>query len=482
MPHILPLFRSDQFTGNHTATADRMISMKFGGISKFACLAAVCLALFALDLIRAQNAEAPPSLIEPPSSATPQSSPDAPASPAPQTSTDTQTPTAPRSSTETRNATVQKTETTGEDFGIGRFSKLPVNISASVQGGYDDNVLTSNSAHGSLFTSGNIALAYQFGSPRTRLTLSTGAGLTYYFDRPGSSQFDENAFLDLSLSHKATPRLTLAAALHVSYQIEPDFNYNVGPNRRTGNYFYTDDKFSVTYLWAPRFSTLTSYSPGIVRYDKSAVASFEDRFENTFGNEFRFLAWPATTLVGEYRYEVINYDSSPRDSNTHFALVGFDHNFNPRTLLTMRGGEEFRTSDFGGDHNDPYFESGLTYKFGHNSITFTNRYSIEEPDIPTVAIQNTFRTGLLVKYDLTPRISSTLGFNYQHSENQAFNSGGIVSPAFLEQTVDLSLTLRYSITHLLGIQAGYSHTQVISDVSGLDYSRNRYFGGLNLAF
>ena len=481
MPHILPPFGSDQFKGNDGA-ADRMISMKFSGISKFACLAAVCLVLFAFDLIRAQNEEAPPSLIEPQSSATPQSSTDVPASPTPQTSTQARPPAAPQSSTETQSATVQKTAPASEDFGIGRFSKYPVHISASIQGGYDDNVLTSNGAHGSLFTSGNIQLGYQFGSPRTRLTLSTGAGLSYYFDRPGSRNYDENAFLDLSLSHKATPRLTLNAILHVAYQVEPDFSYNIGPDRRSGNYFYMQDKFAVAYMWAPRFSTLTSYTPIVVHYDSTSIGAINDRFENTFGNEFRFLLVPTTTLVAEYRYAIINYDTSPNDSTSHFALGGFDHTFNARLSFSGRGGVEFRSGDIGGNSADPYFESTLAYKFDKNTVNFTTRYSIEEPDVASYSARNTFRTGLELKTALTPRITSTASFYYQHSDYQQSNFGGVVSPAFTEQTFDLGFSLRYAITHIWGIQAGYDHTQDISDQFGREYSRNRYSGGLNLTF
>jgi hypothetical protein len=148
----------------------------------------------------------------------------------------------------------------------------------------------------------------------------------------------------------------------------------------------------------------------------------------------------------------------------------------------MRGGEQFRSSDFGGDHTDPYFEGNLSYAFGHNSISFTNRYSIEEPNVSTTAIRNTFRTGLVGKYGFTPKFSSSFSFYYQHSDNQAFNSGGVTSPGFLEQSVDLGFALRYAITRVWSVQAGYNHTQIISDLAGRDYSRNRYFAGAGLTF
>src|SRR5206468_2103721 len=139
------------------------------------------------------------------------------------------------------------------------------------------------------FTSLGGGLTYQFGSPRTQLSLGTNAGFTYYFDQPGNgsdSGYEPNLNLTLSLTHKAAPRLTLSAAVYLAYQTEPDFSQALGINRRNGSFFYTQDSFSVAYVWAPRFSTKTNYSFSTIRYDDSAVAVFEDRIENTIGNEF----------------------------------------------------------------------------------------------------------------------------------------------------------------------------------------------------
>src|SRR5207248_3199715 len=126
------------------------------------------------------------------------------------------------------------------------------------------------------------------------LSLSTTAGFTYY-DNTGSNlsdQYEPNFNLTLTLTHKASLRLSLAFTGTAVYQTEPDFQYGLGTNRRAGNYFYTSDRIAATYLWAPRFSTSTSYSFVAVKYDEIAVGFFEDRIENTIGNEFRFLLLP----------------------------------------------------------------------------------------------------------------------------------------------------------------------------------------------
>src|SRR6267142_5416610 len=50
------------------------------------------------------------------------------------------------------------------ELGTGLFSRLPFHLSASVRGGYDDNVNTSSiNQQGSPFSSANLALTYEFG-------------------------------------------------------------------------------------------------------------------------------------------------------------------------------------------------------------------------------------------------------------------------------------------------------------------------------
>jgi hypothetical protein len=369
------------------------------------------------------------------------------------------------------------------DAGLGNYSAPPFLISISVRGGYDDNVNTSSiSPNESWFTNVGASLTYAFGDARTRFDLAAGGGVTYYFDRI-DSDYDTNVYAGFSLTHKASPRLSLSTTVYATYQEEPDFSLFLGLNRRSGNYFYTRDKFTVTYLWTARFSTATSYTLGVIRYDDSSVSLFADRFENTVGNEFRFLLYPTTTVVAEYRFQFVAFDNIARDSMSHFALAGFDHRFNPRMDSSLRGGVEFRSYEDDGDSTSPYFESALNYALSKEStISWTARYAIEESDVLLNQSRTTFRTGLRAKYSFTKRISGTLGAYFQHDAYDAINTLMAVSPAFDENSVDVAIGLRYALNRYFAIEAGCSHTEVFSDSVFREYSRNRVFAGLNLAF
>jgi len=393
----------------------------------------------------------------------------------------------------------KETIDTKSDLGLGKFRANPWHISVSVRGGYDDNVnLSTFDPQESWFTNLAVGVTYDFGSPRTRINLNANAGVTYYFDRTedgfdggDSDEFDVNASLGFSITHKATPRLTLAASVYATYQTQPDFdtfnNSNISFSRQSQNYFFTVNKFSLGYAWTPRFSTVSSYTLGYTDYDDETISEFEDRFEHTFGNEFRFLVLPTTTLIAEYRFGFVDYvENDFRNSTSHYFLGGVDHSFSPRFNISARAGVEVRSYDNGsdndfvdaidGDQTSPYGEFTLNYAIAKStSLTWSNRYSIEESDVPEFLSRQTYRSALSLRHAWTPRISSLLAVAYQHDDyddNPVFSS-------FTEDSFDVSLSARYAITRNWALDAGYHHTEVISDENLFrEYSRNRYYVGV----
>jgi hypothetical protein len=358
-------------------------------------------------------------------------------------------------------------------------------LSISAVGGYDDNVnaatggstsgsTSSTGGSGSSYTSGNAALSYTPAiSPRTQVSLTTGGGFTYYFNRTG---YNPSAYLGLSLTHKPSRRMTLSLSVFASYQSQPDLSTNLGSNQQLGAFIHSTDLISLSYSWTPRFSTVSSYTFGLLKYDGSAGA-LENRLEHTFAEQFQYLLWPTTTGVAEYRFGIIDYESAPLDSTTNFLLAGLNHTFTPRLNANFRGGVELRSSEGNGFQPGPYFESSLTYVLRHNgSLIWTNSYSIEESNIPGTSGAPAFRTGLTLNYGFTGRLSASLPLFYVHSGNQ---SGGSSSSS--EDTLDIGPSLNYSINRHFSANLGYHYTEVSGSVSS-SYSRNNYFAGLNFSF
>ena len=366
----------------------------------------------------------------------------------------------------------------------GVFAPTPVKIEASVSGGYDDNVATApNNKESSAYTTGNVNLDYTFGDPRLQLTLNAGAGGTYYFSHISSQDYDINLKGALALTYKASPRLTLGGSVLIAYLTEPSFQYSGGINTRNGNYLYSADSAFVQYAWSRRFATRTSYSFEAFNYDNDNVGEFSNRVSNTFGNEFRFQMVPTTNLIAEYRYGIISYQNSFLDSQTHYALGGIDHTFNPRLTATFRGGAQFRSYTNDEDRIGPYFEGNVAYALGHRTVvSWITRYGLEEPDNPISQSRTTFRTGLQTKFDVTSRIQTGLDLFYVHDDYHALNNGPAIG-AFSEDTFDIGFTGKYAINNTFAVQLGYHFTDVTSDTDGIrGYSRNRVFGGVNVTF
>ena len=453
-----------------------------------------------------------------------------------------QTATGSTVSTGSTNSTGPTVETTTSastsPSSTGAYSRLPFELSATVQGGYDDNVGTTNGGtQGSPFSLVGIQLAYNLGSPRTQISFHGGANYTYYWDRlqgvgfGGDQDYDISVTGGLSIQHKFSPRLTLTADLTAAYQTEPLFSDNIGISRRSGNFFYAQDQVSATYLWSPRFQTVTSYTLFALAYDQSpniplpspapfpppierSVAFFENRVQHTFGNEFKFIWKPTTALVLESRLELVNYNHEgeisslifgfipqflQEDSLTHFVLGGIDHNFNPRLSISVRGGAQFRDFvDADRDETAPYFEAALNYAAGPRmTLIWTNRYGLEEPDLVSNPVLTAFRSGLQVYYAVSQKLSASAGIyfvnDYYHAKPPT--TIGLLTfgaaPGFSEQSIDLSGKISYNLTRHLVVEVGFAHTQIDSefsvhinhqDIFPRNYSRNRGYGGLTYNF
>src|SRR5207253_1884526 len=122
-----------------------------------------------------------------------------------------------------------------------------------------------------------------------------------------------------------------------------------------------------------------SYTITALNYDNSAAGQLQNRLENTFGNEFRYLLLPTTAAIAEYRIAYIDYTDTDSEAITHYFLAGFDHSFNPQFNVNFRGGLQLREFDSStitrknSDRISPDVEATVTYQLGERSeISWVN--------------------------------------------------------------------------------------------------------------
>jgi hypothetical protein len=367
-----------------------------------------------------------------------------------------------------------------EAAGLGWLPAVPLQITAGLDMGYDDNVnFSSTGGGGSLLARENIVLTYARPSQHTQVSLIGVGSFAQYFDL-GTD--DKNGNVSLSLTHHFSTRLSFYASIYATYATEPDFKSDVGPENVRAQHFDTSNIFSVTYQWLPRLSTVTSYTLQRVNYANSSIGASQDRVENTIDETLQFSLTRRTNLVGEYRYDWINYTAATTtttpNSVTHYILAGFDHHLTEHLIVRARAGNSFRSLEGAGDSTSPTFDGSLDYTSSNYSLGWTASYGFEAPNTAGVSVRKTWRTGLVLRYNLSSRITSTTAAYYHNDANEGSGTSSVGS----QDTLDFLLGLRYTINTRLALHVDYSHTTAGSLGSTPGYSRNNYTAGLSYTY
>jgi Putative beta-barrel porin 2 len=376
-----------------------------------------------------------------------------------------------------------------EAAGVGWLPAVPIQITAGVDMGYDDHVTgspastattatTSSSGQSSFFARENLVLTYVRPTERTQVGLIGVGRFEQFFDL-GTD--DKNGNITLSITHHSSTRLSFYTNIYAAYETEPDFKSDVGPENVRADHFNTIDIFAVTYQWLPRFSTVTSYTFQRVKYADSSIGMFQDRMDNTFGETLQFSLTRRTNLVADYRYQITDYDTAPLDSTTHYLLGGIDHHLTEHLLVRASAGQSFLSLKDDGDSASPHFEGSLEYASSNHSLTWTTSYGFEAPNEANASTRKTFRTGLILTYNLTSRLSSTTAAYFHHDENQTSASSGTGS-AGSQDSLDLLLGFGYTINRRLALHVNYNHTSQSSLGSTPGYSRNSFSAGLSYTY
>lgn len=375
------------------------------------------------------------------------------------------------------------TSSAGEGY-VSLFPQLPFRWSVTTNVGYDDNPDTLPNGHGSPFTQATISLSKDLRNERTQLTMVATGGVVHYFDRQVGPPTDYNGALDLSLRHNLSERLTLGASIYATYQAEPEFGTDLGPTRRGGNYFSMNDIFGARYAWSPRLANYTSYQLSMVKYENELASLAQDRVDHTFTESLRYLWSARTSVMAEYRFELIDYDTAPSDSTTHYILAGLDYQVGARLRASVLGGATARKYTQGNRGRDvrPNCSTAVNYLISPNAtLNWTTSYSVEEPDFSETRAGTTYRarTGLEFRYQPKKDLTTFLTLNYYHDENSGSAVPGVNMQGSSQNGFELVANAQYEITERLAWDIRFAHTEV--DSAG-PYSRNVYTTGLSFSF
>ena len=365
----------------------------------------------------------------------------------------------------------------GHNMDIDFDRRIPFVVTAGASLGWDSNAnLSSSNEEDSLYASANIGVAYNTGDKRTSFRYYANYTPLYYFDAPaGVDSFQHNLRVGLDYRRRINERLTITDSFYVAYEVEP--NYRIGGTvaRRNDQYLYGHNSIAAAYAWDRRFSTVTSWTIGLIDYDEN-VADAQDSMTNTLANEFRYALSRTTTLAATYRFAMTDYDGAGTDYDSHYLLAGLDHRFNPRLTGSFRAGAEFRDSDVGGSDTSPYFEGALTYYVSkRTSARWYGRYSMANFGTGTDG-SDAISTGFSADHRFNSRLSGNAGIHYVNTSYD-----GVAG--LDDKTLSFSLGFNYSLAKNISLNGGYSF--VTADRGGdgsRDYDRHHLQLGIGAQF
>ena len=362
---------------------------------------------------------------------------------------------------------------------------IPLTWTVSGYVGYDSNINSIDIAEeSSVYLQAGIGTQWSGGSRTTRYTLGASASVLYYFDDVTVGD-DENVFYSVRLQgsvvHRASRRLTLSDSFYATYEYEPNQQIGATVSRRTDQYFYLYNNAALSYAWTRRFSTVASWVTSGITYDGDDV---EDRWANRIGLAARYLWTRATTLVGEYRFGITDYETGTADYTSHYLLAGVDHMFNRVTQGSVRVGAEFRDNDNYDSNTSPYIEASLVQLLNEGfSLRWAARYGLEDSELGSFESRTSIRMGVTAQYEFNPRLTGTAGLTYVHSELDDSYVAGVSDGD--EDFFGINLGLSYLLYSNVRVEGGYSYGTLDSNIdSGIsrDFDRHRVFMGVSANF
>lgn len=387
----------------------------------------------------------------------------------------------------------------------------PWSISASVRGFYDDNYATqpSKDAFGNKNPAKDGAFgfevspsaAFNWTLPQTYLGLSYQYGLRWYDGRPGRD-YDQVHQASVKLSHAFTERYKLDVSDTFISAQEPELlePFGAGRLRSEGDNIRNTGNATFSADLTEQLGLVFGYTNNYYDYDQEGTGSYSallDRIEHLGMFNLRWQIIESTVGILGYQYGVTDYNSSDflspfstvrgsdRDSTSHYAYVGADHNFNSQLQASVRVGAQFTDYDsFDESTVSPYADASITYRYNPESyVLFGVRHARNATDVasfdatsPTLDQETTTVYGS-VNHKITAKLTASALAQAQFSSFE----GGAADSAdelFLLTGVNLS----YDINKFLAAEVGYNFDRLDSDILLRSYSRNRVYIGLRASY
>lgn len=400
----------------------------------------------------------------------------------------------------------------------------PWTVSGTLRGFYDDNINTQPNGP---FKVDSLGFEVR---PSASLDLESGAtsfkasytyALLYYANRQ-PDKIDQNHDVELALNHNFTERYSVNVRDSFVVAQEPDV---LAPNslslfaRANGSNIRNTGQVLFTGKLTPLFGVKVGYQNTFYDYSENAgnnivlgspsYSTLLDRIEQTGNLDTTWQIAETTLGVFGYSLEWVDMTGSgsisvpptaplsPRVNNNlqHSLYVGADQTLRSDLAASVRVGATY--TDYynhipgqSGSEVSPYATVNLTYRYMQSgTLVFGFQHSLTPTDIPAQekngSVQVTQNQEVSSVYanvtqtltPISPNLTATLTGQYQ---NSTYHGG--VFDGVSDNVILLGLNLSYQFNHYLSAEVGYNYDDVISEVPGLEYNRNRVYIGVTASY
>lgn len=352
---------------------------------------------------------------------------------------------------------------------------------------YDDNVYeTETDKQDSFKIIEEVELGVTLNFEPTFLTLRYRPSFVWWDDREPDDT-DLNHDFDVVLNHRVSPRLALGLKNTYRYAQEAEVIDRGTTIRDEGNFHYNVTDGNVDYQLLPRTYVMTGGRYTTLRYEEDEIADTEDYDIWSAGVTLRQNLTELTRVMGDYRFESIDYDGEDRGSESDYIGLGVEHVLGADFVGVLRGGYQMKTfnDDTIEDAEEPYFDASLTYIFSPRTrFSAGGGFSMFESDVYPYANQDRTIFFASVAHDLTAKVSMFLSGSYQLGEydiDQVIQNDLDLPDSFSgdEEIMQGSARLAYQVNARNSIELNYQYFDLASDLRE-DFDRNRVSVGWRL--
>jgi len=384
-------------------------------------------------------------------------------------------------------------------------------ISGTLRGFYDDNYTAGSGKDKKGSWGSEVSPTISLNKPlrQTDIGLRYIYGLYYYAARE-HSPFDQTHQVDVWLDHSFNERWKANFKDTVAVGQEPELLDANVPYRVNGNNLANRGSVTLNTDWTRLFSTELVYGNNFYDYqDRNGTtnapsrAGLLNRVEQNASIDLQWHLQAETMAFIGYQLGLANYIgdeaigfgpkgvyySRDKDSLSHYAYVGVQHQFTANLSAKVSGGVNYFEN-----YNDPidttgkwspYADVSANYTYAQGSYVHIGfNHSMNATDVGSVTANGSLTQSqessvltLDINHSITQKLMASL---VGRAALSTYNGGAFDGKT--DQVYGIGANLHYQINRHFGVDAGYNFDHLLSDVSGRGYERNRVYMGFGATY